>query len=362
VALLLLLSWAGAPPATANEGEPGLVTPPGEAVLTDLEAVAAANCWTLAEAEANHRAAEVVGRIAARIEALEPARFVGSAVGPQPGTVPRLYIKGKASEFVRRLVSEATIQISVIDEQPYSFTELEDRAIRVQEALRQIGFEDVSTAVDVTGGGRIPVTVRGGPATPSEATLLDAIPADLRDDVVLTITLDGEWTSDQPLAAPDPSASPGVAAPSLDPCATPAPGASPSPAGSVEPSQAPPFAPTVEWGPMAVVHDPGREALDAGLGPGRLVFGEQCVLLQGESGPGTTLIWRDGQAQWDGTAGRINFREVTGEQLVLADGDRVMLGGYDPTGDGPPLAPWVVQPGPACPTPWWVVHSVVPRG
>jgi hypothetical protein len=113
---------------------------------------------------------------------------------------------------------------------------------------------------------------------------------------------------------------------------------------------------------MAVVHDPGHGALDAGAGPGRLAFGESCVLLQGESGTGTTLIWRDGQAQWDGMGKRISFREVTGEQLVLSEGDRVMLGGYDPTGGGPPLAPWVVQPGPDCPTQWWVVHSAVLRG
>jgi hypothetical protein len=57
-------------------------------------------------------------------------------------------------------------------------------------------------------------------------------------------------------------------------------------------------------------------------------------------------------------SGRIHFREVSGEQLLLENGDRLMLGGYDPVGNGPPLPPWVLQPGSDCPSEWWVVHSV----
>jgi hypothetical protein len=86
----------------------------------------------------------------------------------------------------------------------------------------------------------------------------------------------------------------------LDPLPPVVPSPSASPGDSAAPSPGSPTAPTAEWGPMAVVHDPGREALDAGYGPGRLAIGERCVVLRGPSGPGTTLIWRDGQARWDG--------------------------------------------------------------
>ena len=102
-----------------------------------------------------------------------------------------------------------------------AFTELEDRAIQVQQALLKLGLEDSSVATDITGAGRIPVHVRLTAGTPSEAVILRAIPADLRDDVVITLDADGDWDPDTAAASP-PLAS-------ADPCPRPAPRDRPSP-------------------------------------------------------------------------------------------------------------------------------------
>ena len=122
-----------------------------------------------------------------------------------------------------------------------------------------------------------------------------------------------------------------------------------------------PVAPTAEWGPMAVVDDPGADAFGSRIGPGRLEIGIDCVRFVGSSGPGKTLVWRDGQSDWIPGTRRIRLRNVDGTWLVLRDGDRLFLSGYTPppTDIGnPPLAPWVVRPNPFCPANQWVVHEV----
>jgi hypothetical protein len=119
-------------------------------------------------------------------------------------------------------------------------------------------------------------------------------------------------------------------------------------------------APTTDWGPMAVVHDPERAGLDAGLGPGVLTIGETCTTLEVD-GRATTLVWRDWQAAWDPRAHAIRIEDDEGRQLELTSGDRLMLGGYAPWSegaDGPPAPPWLVEPDPACPPLLWLVHSV----
>ncbi len=194
VAAFLLGSLTATPAATAHD-EPD-VQPPEQALLADLKTIAETNGWTLAEAETDHQAAETVGRIAGLIAREEPDKYVGSAVGPERDSVPRLYLKGKASALARGLVDDADIQIRIIDDQPYSFGELEARAIRVQEALLADGLVDVAVAVDITGAGRIPVRVRQTDETPSKATVRSMAPADLRDDVVIVIDDHGSWEPD----------------------------------------------------------------------------------------------------------------------------------------------------------------------
>lgn len=160
-----------------------------------------------------------------------------------------------------------------------------------------------------------------------------------------------------------------------DPC--PSPGASPlvaSPGSSVggtalpsvpavSPDPCLPVAPTAQWGPMAMVHDTLHEGLDQGFGPGTLAIGDACVTFSGE-GWETTLVFRDWQAEWASESRTILFQQPPDQELTLATGDQLILGGYAPwdeeSSDGPPAPPWLVLPGPGCPAGLWLVHSASP--
>lgn len=190
MALVALMAPAG---TFAHEEE---VQSPAQALRADLEAIAEANGWTLGEAEADHRAAETVGRISGLVAREEPNHYLGAAVGPTPHSEPRLYLKGAASAFVRALVRDADVDIRIVDEQPYSFAELEGRVVEVQQALLENGIADAAIAVDVTGAGRIPVRIRKTANTPSKAEIRSMVPGHLRDDLDITLDTEGSWEPD----------------------------------------------------------------------------------------------------------------------------------------------------------------------
>jgi hypothetical protein len=114
---------------------------------------------------------------------------------------------------------------------------------------------------------------------------------------------------------------------------------------------------------MAMVHDTLHEGLDQGFGPGALAIGDACVTFSGE-GWETTLVFRDWQAGWDSESRTILFQQPPDQELTLATGDQLTLGGYAPwdeeSSDGPPAPPWLVLPGPDCPADLWLVHSASP--
>lgn len=195
VALVLLLASILSPRVALADDEPE-VQSPGQALRADLETIAETNGWTLQEAETDHHASETIRSIAGRIAREEPEHYVGAAVGPDPDSRPRLYLKGSASAFARGLVEDADIDIRIVDEQPYSFYELGERVTRVQEALLEHGVQDASIAVDVMGAGRIPVRIRATDASPSKAEIRAMIPADLRDDADITMDTEGSWEPD----------------------------------------------------------------------------------------------------------------------------------------------------------------------
>ncbi len=183
---------AGAPvSATADTGrlpDPPPVQSPAEALRQDLLLVAEAKGWTLAQAAADHEAAEIIGGIAGRVARERPQIFVGSAVNPVPGGAPTLYVKGPADAFVGQLVAGAAIDVDVVDRQPYSFTELEGRQLTVHKALVAYGFRSVATSVDLTGAGRIPARVTTEPGVDSRpSAVLAAMPAGLRSHVDLVV-------------------------------------------------------------------------------------------------------------------------------------------------------------------------------
>ena len=166
----------------------GAVQSPREALAQDLALVAEARGWTIEEAVADRKAADVVGRIAAQVAVERPLVFVGSVLSPEPGGAPELYIKGSADEFVRGLVAGAEIEVKLVDGQPFSFDELEERSLRVHRSLAALGFDEISTGFSVAGRGEIKAEVvrrSDLPSDPSEIVL--SLPSDLQASVVLTV-------------------------------------------------------------------------------------------------------------------------------------------------------------------------------
>lgn len=188
------LDMFGTPgPAIVADGEaPGptpIVQSPEDALAQDIALVADALGWTIEEATANYRAAEIVGNIAGRIAAERPDIFIGSALSPDPLGPPSIYIKGPADEFVRNLVAAAEIEVKIIDNQAFSLEELEQRQRRVVDALLAQGFQNLSAGIRIQEGGLIEAVVTREPGLPDDpAEILAALPPDLRGSVSLTVS------------------------------------------------------------------------------------------------------------------------------------------------------------------------------
>lgn len=182
--------------STGPEGQPAedhtsspVIQSSEDALAQDMALVAEAMGWTIEEAAADRRAADVVGRIAVQVAAERPEIFVGSVLSPEPGGAPMLYIKGSADEFVRKLVADAEIDVRIVDNQPYSFDELEERASQVARALQAQGFQDVSAGFSIDGAGQIKAAVAREPGLPGDAAeILSGLPAALRASVTLTVS------------------------------------------------------------------------------------------------------------------------------------------------------------------------------
>lgn len=180
-------------PAIVADGEaPGptpVIQSPEDALAQDIALVADAAGWTIEEAMANYRAAEIVGNIAEQIAAERPDIFIGSALSPDPLGPPSIYIKGPADEFVRNLVAGAEIEVKIIDNQPFSFEELEQRKQRVVGALVARGFQNLSVGFRIQDAGLIEAAVTLEPGLPDDpAEILAVLPPDLRGSVSLTVS------------------------------------------------------------------------------------------------------------------------------------------------------------------------------
>ncbi|MFD2351286.1 hypothetical protein ACFSTC_21060 [Nonomuraea ferruginea] len=80
------------------------------------------------------------------------------------------------------------MDIDVVDGQPYSFGELEERQLTVHKALVAYGFTSVATSVDIVGAGRIPAQVTETPGVDSRPeTVLSAMPQGLRPHIDLAV-------------------------------------------------------------------------------------------------------------------------------------------------------------------------------
>lgn len=155
-----------------------------EALKQDLALIAEAHGWTIEQSERQYRNAEIVGDIAEALAASHPDSFIGSELPEDPADAPILYVKGKTPSLVAQEAS--TLGIRVVDDQPYSFLELEEREFAVHSALNEQGFDQIATGFSLDGGGRIDATVYDAEFSASDVTLA-ALPAGLAEHVSLTV-------------------------------------------------------------------------------------------------------------------------------------------------------------------------------
>lgn len=162
---------------------------PEDALAQDLALVAKAKGWTIKEAQADREAADAVGRVAVKLAEKRPDIFVGSVISEEPGAPPTLLVKGPADESVSDLVAQEDIEIRVLDQQPFSFSELKERQQQATEALLDHGYGEFSIPVGIQGGGELKITVREQPDLPSQpAEIVQLLPETLRESASVTVT------------------------------------------------------------------------------------------------------------------------------------------------------------------------------
>jgi hypothetical protein len=179
---------------TNADSEDAVFQTDDEALTHDLGLVAKARGWSLEQARTHYLSAEVVGHIAAQVALNRPDAFVGSALSDNPGGPPMLYIKGIPDDFILNLVEAAEPEVLLVDNQPYSFDELEQRKLVVHQALEAIGFDYIMTTFDLQNGGHITAEVTRVPGLESAPDeLLGRLPSDIKSDVTIVV-------ADRPIA------------------------------------------------------------------------------------------------------------------------------------------------------------------
>ncbi len=160
-----------------------------EAVAQDLRLVAQEKGWTIEQARADRAAADAVGRVAAALAVTRPDIFVGSVVADEPGGEPTLLVKGRADQFVHDLIAKEDLPIRLADRQPFSLSELQDRRLRVQRTLENLGYREIGISAGIQDAGKVEVLVRKKQGLPSRAgDVISLLPEELRASTTLELT------------------------------------------------------------------------------------------------------------------------------------------------------------------------------
>jgi hypothetical protein len=163
---------------------------PGEADGSDDALIAEAFGWTPEELVRYRQAEQAMDEIIHRLVTERPNVYVGAVLSEHAGGAPSLYIKGPADAFIRELLDAAAIEIRLVDGQPYSHLELEEREARLHESLVAHGFRSLRILTDIENG-RIDATVYVRPSTEIRpADVLARMPADLQVGVTVQVVVD----------------------------------------------------------------------------------------------------------------------------------------------------------------------------
>lgn len=168
---------------------------------SDVTLIADSNGWTREQRALHGAKSEAAGKVAERLAAERPEVFVGGALGPAPEDAPRVYIKGPADARVYEIVETAAFEILVIDWQPYSRREIDERQWALVQELSALGFLNFGVGTDIQSEGLMKATVQRVPGAPCSADeVLAALPAPLRERTSITLVDEPVyvWEQDAP--------------------------------------------------------------------------------------------------------------------------------------------------------------------
>jgi hypothetical protein len=170
---------------------------PSDAEPSDTALIAEGRGWTLEEAQLYRAKSEAAGEVSGRLYNERPDVFVGGAVGPEPSDAPRMYIKGVADEGVYEIVGEAPFEIRVIDGQPYSRIEIDERQSLLMQYIVALGFLNAGVGTDIQNEGLMEATIQRTAGAPDSVDeIFAALPAPLRERTRITLVDDPVFTYD----------------------------------------------------------------------------------------------------------------------------------------------------------------------
>ena len=116
-----------------------------------------------------------------------------------------------------------------------------------------------------------------------------------------------------------------------------------------------------DFGPLAVIENPGGSLARGGIGPVHIE--ENCVRMTLESGDALFLIWYEAQVTWDESTREITFTslaEPDAEPITIKDGDTITVGGESLIGDEPVERhlDWLATPHASCDGEAWMVSGL----
>ena len=186
-------SALASPEAAGNDASPRtsptFVTD-DDALDGDLAAIAEAQGWTQEQARAYERAEAALDEVVTRLESERPGRYVSARLADDPLDPPTLSITGRRDPWLDGVIAATGVEIVVIDGEPFSFEELDERQTRVHTTFVEAGFTQLVTASDFDSAGGITVTIGESPDPAAVAAVLAALPPELAASVTV-ITTDG---------------------------------------------------------------------------------------------------------------------------------------------------------------------------
>jgi hypothetical protein len=156
-----------------------------EARMHDALIIVGKTGWSLEEVFEHFEKSNVVETVAVAIDERTPGVLVGSKVG-SPGEPPTIWLKGAMSSEARAIIEDADTPIQVVDLQPRSHAENDDRLQRVAASLGAMGLESFKLGSDITRRGRLDLVIQGDPET-SDRVMAGLDPTDTQEGIDISV-------------------------------------------------------------------------------------------------------------------------------------------------------------------------------